>query len=122
LEEALKAVKSADVEKILAAGEKIATWLENSSFLEPNDDTFIFKLKCTHCDSTNLKQDSDTLDTWFSSGLRPFSVLGWPETTEDLKEFYPNTVLETGYDIIFFWVARMMFMSYYMMKDNPVTQ
>jgi valyl-tRNA synthetase len=75
LEEVLKAVKSADVEKILKAGEKLASWLEKSYFLEPNDDTFIFRLKCEHCDSVNLTQDSDTLDTWFSSGLRPFTVL-----------------------------------------------
>ncbi len=122
LEEVLKSVKSWDVDLILKAGEKLASWLEKSIFLYPNDDTFIFKLQCSHCDSTELKQDEDTLDTWFSSWLRPFSVLGWPETTDDLKEFYPNTVLETGYDIIFFWVARMMFMSYYMMKDNPVTK
>jgi valyl-tRNA synthetase len=58
------------------------------------------------------------LDTWFSSGLRPFTVLWRPEKTKDLEEFYPNTVLETGYDIIFFWVARMMFMGYYNMRSD----
>ncbi|HAA43317.1 MAG TPA: valine--tRNA ligase, partial [Ruminiclostridium sp.] len=64
---------------------------------------------CPECNSTRIKQDEDTLDTWFSSALWPFSTLGWPEETEDLKYFYPTDVLVTGYDIIFFWVARMIF-------------
>jgi len=63
---------------------------------------------CPKCGSRNLIQDPDVLDTWFSSGLWPFSVFGWPEETPDYKYFYPTSVLETGYDIIFFWVARMM--------------
>ena len=65
--------------------------------------------KCTKCESHNLVQDADTLDTWFSSALWPFSTLGWPEETEDFKYFYPTETLVTGYDIIFFWVVRMMF-------------
>ena len=65
--------------------------------------------KCEKCGSTNLVQDEDTLDTWFSSALWPYSTLGWPEKTEDLKTFYPTNTLVTGYDIIFFWVARMIF-------------
>lgn len=65
--------------------------------------------KCTKCGSTDIKQDEDVLDTWFSSALWPFSTLGWPEETEDLKYFYPTDVLVTGYDIIFFWVVRMVF-------------
>jgi valyl-tRNA synthetase len=64
-------------------------------------------------------QDPDVLDTWFSSGLWPFSTLGWPEQTEDLKTFYPNSVMETGHDIIFFWVARMMMMGLHFMGDVP---
>ena len=64
---------------------------------------------CPKCGSHNMKQDEDTLDTWFSSALWPFSTLGWPENTEDLKYFYPTSTLVTGYDIIFFWVARMIF-------------
>jgi valyl-tRNA synthetase len=64
---------------------------------------------CPKCGSHNLKQDEDVLDTWFSSALWPFSTLGWPDETEDLKYFYPTDVLVTGYDIIFFWVARMIF-------------
>ena len=67
--------------------------------------------KCTKCGSEHIHQDEDTLDTWFSSALWPFSTLGWPEMTEDFKYFYPTSVLVTGYDIIFFWVARMIFSS-----------
>ena len=63
---------------------------------------------CAHCASARLEQDPDVLDTWFSSGLWPFSTLGWPEETEDLRRFYPTSVMETGYDILFFWVARMI--------------
>ena len=65
--------------------------------------------ECEACHSKNIEQDPDVLDTWFSSALWPFSTLGWPEETEDLKYFYPTDVLVTGYDIIFFWVARMIF-------------
>lgn len=65
--------------------------------------------KCLKCGSTSMIQDKDTLDTWFSSALWPFSTLGWPEKTEDLDYFYPTDVLVTGYDIIFFWVIRMVF-------------
>ena len=65
--------------------------------------------KCNKCGSTNIEQDDETLDTWFSSALWPFSTLGWPEKTEDFKYFYPTDTLVTGYDIIFFWVSRMIF-------------
>ena len=75
--------------------------------------------KCLKCGSGDLRQDSDVLDTWFSSALWPFSTLGWPEKTDDLKTFYPGTVLITGYDIIFFWVARMMMFGLKFMNDVP---
>jgi len=65
---------------------------------------------CAHCGSQNIQQDPDVLDTWFSSGLWPFSTLGWPDETPDLNYFYPTTIMETGYDILFFWVARMIMM------------
>ncbi len=65
---------------------------------------------CSSCNSKNITQDTDVLDTWFSSGLWPHSTLGWPEQTEDLKYFYPTSVMETAYDILFFWVARMIMM------------
>lgn len=74
---------------------------------------------CPYCGSKELIQDPDVLDTWFSSALWPFSTLGWPEETEDLKRFYPTNVLVTGFDIIFFWVARMIMMGMKFMKDVP---
>ena len=75
--------------------------------------------KCPRCGSEKLHQDPDTLDTWFSSALWPFETLGWPEETEDLKYFYPTDVLVTGYDIIFFWVIRMIFSGYEQMGERP---
>ena len=76
--------------------------------------------KCEKCGSKNLVQDEDTLDTWFSSALWPFSTLGWPNTeAEDLKMFYPSNVLVTAYDIIFFWIARMVFSGFYAMHEKP---
>ncbi|MCM1191757.1 MAG: valine--tRNA ligase [Butyrivibrio sp.] len=75
--------------------------------------------KCPKCGCEHLAQDSDTLDTWFSSALWPFETLGWPEQTEDLKYFYPTDVLVTGYDIIFFWVIRMIFSGYEHMGEKP---
>ena len=75
--------------------------------------------KCSHCGSHELTQDTDVLDTWFSSGLWPFSTLGWPKQTEDLKKYYPTSVLITAYDIIFFWVARMMMMGIELTGDVP---
>ena len=74
---------------------------------------------CKHCGSNEIYQDNDTLDTWFSSGLWPFSVLGWPEKTPELDYFYPTNVLVTGYDIIFFWVAKMIFSSLEMTGKEP---
>ncbi|WP_134686053.1 valine--tRNA ligase [Brevibacillus migulae] len=75
--------------------------------------------ECPKCHSHKLEQDNDVLDTWFSSGLWPFSTLGWPEETEDMKYFYPTNVLVTGYDIIFFWVARMIFSGLEFTGQNP---
>lgn len=74
---------------------------------------------CEKCSSTQVKQDEDVLDTWFSSALWPFSTMGWPQETEALKTFYPTNVLVTGHDIIFFWVARMMMMGLEFMRDVP---
>ena len=75
--------------------------------------------ECTKCKSHNIVQDEDTLDTWFSSALWPFSTLGWPEQTEDLKKYYPTNVLVTAYDIITFWVSRMIFSGLEHMKKEP---
>ena len=74
---------------------------------------------CPKCKSTNMEQDPDTLDTWFSSALWPFSTLGWPDKTPELDYFYPTDVLVTGYDIIFFWVIRMIFSGYEQMGKKP---
>lgn len=75
--------------------------------------------KCPHCGGTHFRQDEDTLDTWFSSALWPFSTLGWPEQTKDLEYFYPTDVLVTGYDIIFFWVIRMVFSGFEHTGKSP---
>jgi valyl-tRNA synthetase len=76
---------------------------------------------CETCErpAAELRQDPDIFDTWFSSGLWPFSTLGWPEETEDLRRYYPGSVMETGYDILFFWVARMMMLGIHLMGDAP---
>ena len=74
---------------------------------------------CPYCGASRLKQDEDVLDTWFSSALWPFSTFGWPENTEDVKTYYPTSVLVTGFDIIFFWVARMIMMGLKFMDDVP---
>ena len=76
-------------------------------------------LKCQACECKTLVQETDVLDTWFSSGLWPFSTLGWPDQTDELNTFYPTSVLVTGFDILFFWVARMMMMGIHFMGDIP---
>jgi valyl-tRNA synthetase len=78
--------------------------------------------QCAHCGSTNIHQDPDVLDTWFSSGLWPFSTLGWPDQTADLAYFYPTTMMETGYDILFFWVARMIMMGLEFTGEIPFSE
>ena len=75
--------------------------------------------RCPKCGSTNLHQDVDVLDTWFSSGMWPFSTLGWPDKTPELKYYYPTSTLATGYDLIFFWIARMIMFGLYVMGDVP---
>ncbi len=75
--------------------------------------------KCPKCGSTNIAQEEDVLDTWFSSALWPFATLGWPDETEDLKYYYPTTLLITGYDILFFWVARMIMSGLHFMNEKP---
>ncbi len=77
--------------------------------------------RCAHCKSKNIEQDPDVLDTWFSSALWPFSTLGWPDKTPELESFYPNTAMVTGFDILKFWVARMMMMGIHIMGDVPFT-
>jgi valyl-tRNA synthetase len=76
-------------------------------------------VRCSTCGSPDIVQDPDVLDTWFSSGLWPFSTLGWPKATSDLERFYPTDILETGYDILFFWVARMIMMGLWFTDEIP---
>ena len=77
---------------------------------------------CSHCQSTEIEQETDVLDTWFSSGLWPFSTLGWPEETEDFENFYPTSLLITGFDILFFWVSRMIMLGLWCTGDVPFRQ
>ncbi|MGH9662857.1 MAG: valine--tRNA ligase, partial [Bryobacteraceae bacterium] len=78
--------------------------------------------RCAHCGSEKIQQETDVLDTWFSSGLWPFSTLGWPDDTEDLRAFYPTTLLVTGFDILFFWVARMIVFGLEFTGEPPFRQ
>ncbi len=98
-------------------GHRIPVWYcgECGATIVPRTDPTV----CPTCAGSHLRQDEDVLDTWFSSGLWPFSTLGWPEDTQDLRDFYPTSVLETGYDIIFFWVARMIMLGLEMTGREP---
>ncbi|NPA51974.1 MAG: valine--tRNA ligase [Aquificae bacterium] len=91
------------------------------SVIEDNivETKYLIELRCKNCNSLNLNQDKDVLDTWFSSGLWAFGTLGWPEKTLDLERFYPTSLLVTGFDIIFFWVARMIMMGMHFMNEKP---
>jgi valyl-tRNA synthetase len=93
--------------------------LELSEYKTSFDKPISFDIPDNHYKLKELKQDPDTLDTWFSSGLWTFSTLGGPDKTKDLKEFHPNSVMETGYDILFFWVARMILMTTYALNEKP---
>ncbi len=101
-------------------GHPIPAWYcrDCSEIVVPDEDASD-PTECPRCRSHDLRHDPDVLDTWFSSALWPHSTLGWPEQTEDLARFYPGSVLETGYDIIFFWVARMMMMGLQNMGEVP---
>jgi valyl-tRNA synthetase len=138
-EEAIKVVKNGTIQFVPDRFSKIyLNWMENvhdwcisrqlwwghripAYYCEKCGETIVSKedlTECTKCGG-KIEQDPDVLDTWFSSALWPFSTLGWPEETEDLKYFYPTSVLVTGYDIIFFWVARMIFSGMEHMKKEP---
>ncbi len=102
-------------------GHRIPAWYAPGTALEDGK-VYVarsFEEACEKAGRQDLVQDDDVLDTWFSSALWPFSTLGWPEQTRDLKTFYPTSVMETGHDIIFFWVARMMMMGLHFMKKVP---
>jgi valyl-tRNA synthetase len=98
-------------------GHRIPAW-----YCEPCGEVIVAKetpISCPKCGSDSLKPETDVLDTWFSSSLWPFSTMGWPKETKELKRFYPTSVLVTGFDILFFWVARMMMMGLKFMGDVP---
>ncbi len=96
-------------------GHRIPVWYSSTSLTASKEEIYCGSEK----PGEGWVQDEDTLDTWFSSGLWSFSTLGWPDNTEDLKNYHPTTVLETGYDILFFWVARMILMSTYLVGQIP---
>ena len=103
-------------------GHRIPAWFgpDNKVFVESNEQAALEAAEVYYGKKVELIQDEDVLDTWFSSALWPFSTLGWPESTEDLSKYYPTSVLVTGFDIIFFWVARMMMMGiHFMNKEVP---
>ncbi len=102
-------------------GHRIPVWYapDGSMFCARNEADAYAQARVKLGDAVTLEQDPDVLDTWFSSGLWPFSTLGWPDDTEDLRYFYPTSVLETGYDILFFWVARMIMMGLELMEEIP---
>jgi valyl-tRNA synthetase len=135
---ALESVRNGDIEFVPKRFEKTYfNWMENienwcisrqlwwghripAYYCDSCEKIIVSKESITKCEcGGNLKQDEDCLDTWFSSALWPFSVFGWPEITEDLKYFYPTNVLVTGYDIITFWVSKMIFSGLEYMKDIP---
>ena len=112
--EALEILESGDLKEALAVALNTLDDDKVRSFSIASEEDL-----CAGENSTRYIQEDDVLDTWFSSGLWPFSTLGWPEETPDLARFYPGSVLETGFDILFFWVARMMMMGTYFLKDAP---
>jgi valyl-tRNA synthetase len=106
-------------------GHRIPVWYcadcggQSLAPLPPAGDPLTDPGRCQHCESSRIEQDPDTLDTWFSSALWPHSTLGWPDDTEDLRYFYPTSVMQMGYEILFFWGARMIMTGLYNMKDIP---
>jgi valyl-tRNA synthetase len=113
----LKNIRPWCISRQLWWGHRIPVWYCNECdnvMVERTDPTY-----CSKCNSTNIYQEEDVLDTWFSSWLWPFSTLGWPSETEDLKKFFPTNTLVTGYDIIFFWVSRMIMASLELVGEVP---
>jgi valyl-tRNA synthetase len=100
-------------------GHRIPAWFDNDGNVFVGESEEQIRTKYNLADSVELTQDNDVFDTWFSSALWPFSTLGWPEQTPELAKYYPTSVLVTGFDIIFFWVARMMMFGMYFMDDIP---
>ena len=102
-------------------GHRIPAWYDqnNNIFVAENEKEALKLAKKKNTNTTKLKQETDVLDTWFSSALWPFATLGWPNKTKEPSKFYPTSVLVTGFDIIFFWVARMLMMGNYFRNKTP---
>jgi valyl-tRNA synthetase len=115
----MRNIKDWCVSRQLWWGHRIPAWYDDAGGIYVGRDEAEVRKKHSLAPDVKLTQDSDVLDTWFSSALWPFSTLGWPDTTPELKKFYPTSVLVTGFDIIFFWVARMMMMGLKFMGDVP---
>jgi valyl-tRNA synthetase len=116
----LTEIRDWNVSRQLWWGHRIPAWYCPDGHVTVTDDPG-GPTACEACarPAAELRQDADIFDTWFSSGLWPFSTLGWPDDTPDLRRFYPGTVMETGYDIIFFWVARMMMLGIHLLDEAP---
>ena len=102
-------------------GHQIPAWYgpDGKVFVGEDEEVCKKQAKEVYKKDVTLKRDEDVLDTWFSSGLWPFATLGWPEKTEEVEKFYPTSVLVTGFDIIFFWVARMIMLGTEFLKEEP---
>jgi valyl-tRNA synthetase len=107
-----------NVSRQLWWGHRIPAWYCPGGHVSVSDDER-GPQRCVECRSAELTQDDDTFDTWFSSGLWPFSTLGWPDDSQDLRTYYPTTVMETAHDILFFWVARMMMLGEWLTNEEP---
>jgi valyl-tRNA synthetase len=107
-----------NVSRQLWWGHRIPAWYCPDGHVTVTDDS-AGPSACRTCGSAEIQQDTDTFDTWFSSGLWPFSTLGWPDDTPDMRTYYPTTVMETGQDILFFWVARMMMLGEWLTGQEP---
>eukprot|EP00924_Labyrinthula_sp_SR-Ha-C_P014164 snap_masked-scaffold_72-processed-gene-0.19-mRNA-1 protein AED:0.02 eAED:0.02 QI:0/-1/0/1/-1/1/1/0/1066 len=106
--------------RVLSDGKEVLEGYNEDQWIIAEDEAEALKeAKAKYGSNVKIEQDPDVLDTWFSSGLFPFSVFGWPDKTDDLEQFFPNSILETGHDIIFFWVARMVMMSLTLMDKLP---
>ena len=114
----LKNIHDWNISRQLWWGHRIPAWYCPDGHVTVSDDEH-GPSTCASCGSGSLAQDEDTFDTWFSSGLWPFSTLGWPDDTGDLRAYYPTTVMETAHDILFFWVARMMMLGEWLTNEAP---